>query len=98
MHRKPVFVLAGIFLAVALIVPPVILSIQSDQDLDNYIIARNDPSMSTGGNTSLYNTLIEEINERHQNSVLIVSVIEAIFLPLFLIALYYGIKHTHPEH
>jgi hypothetical protein len=25
-------------------------------------------------------------------------VIEFIFLPLFLITLYFGIKHTHPEH
>ncbi len=94
MHKKPVFVLAGIFLAVALIVPPVILLIQSDQDLDNYIIVRNDPGLVTSGNT----TFISEVNERHQNNFLIVAVTEVIFLPLFLVTLYLGIRHTHPEH
>ena len=37
MHRKAVFFLAGIFLVVALVVPPVILLLQADKDLDNYI-------------------------------------------------------------
>ena len=68
MHRKPVFVLAGIFLAVALIVPPVILLIQSDQDLDNYVTAQNNPGLVTSGNTTLYQTFVNEINERHQTS------------------------------
>ncbi len=94
MHRKPFFVLAGVFLAIALIVPPVILLIQSDQDLDNYITARNDPGMATAGNA----TFIQEINEGHQTNFLIVVVFEAVFLPLFLVTIYYGIKHTHPEH
>ena len=94
MHRKPVFVLAGIFLAVALIVPPVILLIQSDQDIDNYVTVQNNPGMVTAGNT----TFIQEVNESHQTNFLIVAIFEAIFLPLFLVALYYGVKHTHPEH
>ncbi len=94
MHRKPIFILAGIFLAVALIVPPVILLIQSDQDLDNYIIVRDDPGLVTSGNT----TFINEVNESHQTNLLIVLIFEVIFLPLFLVTMYYGIKHTHPEH
>ena len=64
MHRKPVFVLAGIFLAVALIVPPVILLIQSDQDIDNYVTVQNNPGMVTAGNT----TFIQEVNESHKQT------------------------------
>ena len=45
MHRKAVFFLAGVFLAVALVAPPIILIMQADSDLDNYIIARNNPGL-----------------------------------------------------
>ena len=41
MHRKAIFFLAGIFLIVALVVPLEILVLQSDNDLDNYIISQN---------------------------------------------------------
>ena len=41
MHRKAIFFLAGIFLVLALVVPPIILVLQSDNDLDNYIISQN---------------------------------------------------------
>ena len=37
MHRKAVFFLAGIFLAVALIVPIMALVTTNDSDLDNYV-------------------------------------------------------------
>ena len=94
MHRKPLFVLAGIFLAIALILPPVILLVQSDQDLDNYVTVQNNPGMVTAGNT----TFIQEVNENHTTNLLIVFVFEVVFLPLFLVAIYYGIKHTDPEH
>jgi len=40
-HRKAVFFLAGIFLVVALVVPPVLLILNSDHDLDNLIAAEN---------------------------------------------------------
>jgi hypothetical protein len=49
MHRKAVFALAGVFLAVALVAPPVILILQADRDLDNYIIARDNPGLETSG-------------------------------------------------
>ncbi len=50
MHRKAVFALAGVFLAVALIVPPLIFVLQADHDLDNLIVARDNPGLVTSGN------------------------------------------------
>ena len=64
MHRKAVFALAGVFLAVALIAPPFILILQADHDLDNLIIARDNPGLETSGNV----TITDEINENHQTN------------------------------
>ena len=89
MHRKAVFFLAGVFLAVALIAPPIILIMQADSDLDNYIIARDNPGLQTGGNI----TITDEISENHQTTFTIVAIIEVIFVILFVITLYYGINH-----
>jgi hypothetical protein len=89
MHRKAVFALAGVFLTVALIAPPVILILQADHDLDNYIIARDNPGLETSGNV----TIIDEINENHQTTFTLVAIIEVIFVILFVITLYYGINH-----
>ena len=89
MHRKAVFALAGVFLAVALVAPPVILILQADHDLDNYIIARDNPGLETSGNV----TIIDEINENHQTTFTLVAIIEVIFVILFVITLYYGINH-----
>jgi hypothetical protein len=89
MHRKAVFALAGVFLAVALVAPPVILILQADHDLDNYIIARDNPGLETSGNI----TITDEISENHQTTFTIVAIIEVIFVILFAITLYYGINH-----
>ena len=89
MHRKAVFFLAGVFLAVALIAPPIILILQADKDLDNYIIARDNPGLQTGGNI----TITDETSENHQTTFMIVAIIEVIFVILFVITLYYGINH-----
>ena len=62
MHRKAVFFLAGVFLVVALVVPPVVLLLQADNDLDNYIIAQNPSGHQTGGNVTL---TPEELQENH---------------------------------
>ncbi len=96
MHRKAVFALAGIFLAVALVIPPVILLFQADSDLDNLIIAQNPTGLQTNGNITLPTN--EELQEGHFRNLIIVSVVELTFVPLFVVTLYYGIKHTHPEH
>jgi hypothetical protein len=94
MHRKAVFALAGVFLAVALIVPPLIFILQADHDLDNLIIARDNPGLVTSGNA----TITDETTENHNTNIIYATIIEAVFISLFAIALYYGINHPHPEH
>ena len=93
MYRKTIFALAGIFLAVALIVPPVLFKLQADRDLDNLIIIRDNPGMETSGNV----TTVEEINAGHQTTLIIVVVLEVIFAILFAVTLYYGINHPHDK-
>ena len=95
MHRKAVFFLAGVFLVVALVVPPVVLLLQADNDLDNYIIAQNPSGHQTGGNVTL---TPEELQENHTSTFIIVAIVEAVFAALFAVTLYYGINHPHPEH
>jgi hypothetical protein len=94
MHRKAVFFLAGVFLVVALVVPPVLLILQSDHDLDNFIIAQNPNGLQTNGNI----TITDEIGENNQSTYTIAAVIEVVFVSLFAVTLYYGINHKHPEH
>jgi hypothetical protein len=93
MHRKAFFALAGVFLAVALIVPPVIFIMQADHDLDNLIIAGDNQGLQTSGNI----TITDETSENHQTNIIIVSIIEVVFVVLFAVTLYYGINQPHPE-
>jgi hypothetical protein len=93
MHRKAVFALAAVFLAVALVAPPVILFLQADLDLNNLIIIRDDPSRVTSGNI----TITEETQEQHQANIIIVLLVEVIFVLLFVITIYFGINHIEPE-
>jgi hypothetical protein len=96
MHRKAVFFLAGIFLVVALVVPPVILLLQADKDLDNYITVSNPNGLQTNGNVTTLTPA--ELQENHNNTFIIVIAVEAVFVTLFAVTLYYGINHPHPEH
>jgi hypothetical protein len=96
MHRKAIFVLAGIFLVVALVVPPVVLFLQADSDLDNYIISQNPTTHSTSGNITTLTP--EELQENHNTSFIIVLLIEVVFVALFVVTMFYGINHPHPEH
>ncbi len=103
MHNKAVFALAGVFLAVALIVPMVILVTQANTDLQNLIVIQNPAGLETGGNTTLNFTgplppQPANIAQAHQTNFIIIAIVEAIFLPLFVIALYIGINHVHPSH
>jgi hypothetical protein len=93
MHRKAVFALAAVFLAVALVAPPVILFLQADLDLNNLIIIRDDPSRVTIGNV----TITEETQEQHQANIIIVALVEVIFVLLFVITIYFGINQVAPE-
>jgi hypothetical protein len=93
MHRKAFFVLAGVFLAVALIVPPLIFILQADHDLDNLIVARDNPGLVTSGNP----TITDETNESHSTNIIYAAIIEVVFVTLFATTLYYAINHSHPE-
>jgi hypothetical protein len=93
MQRQVVFVLAGVFLAVALIVPPLIFIMQADNDLDNLIITQNPNALQTSGNV----TITDETRESHQTNIIIVSIVEVVFVSLFAIAAYYGINQPRPK-
>jgi uncharacterized membrane protein YtjA (UPF0391 family) len=88
MHRKAIFFLAAIFLVVALVVPPVLLILLSDHDVDNMAILQNPNGLQTNGNI----TISDEINESYQ-TYSIAAIIEVIFVVLFSVTLYYGINH-----
>jgi hypothetical protein len=96
MHRKAVFALAGVFLAIAIVVPMVLLVLQADNDLDNLIIIQNPAGMQTNGNISSFNP--QDIQESHEYTLIIVLVVEVVFISLFAVTVYYGIKHVHPYH
>jgi hypothetical protein len=93
-HRKAVFALAGVFLAVALIMPPLIFVLQADYDLDNLIVARDHPGLVTSGNA----TITDETTENHSTNIIYAAIIEAVFVALFAVTLFYAINHPHPEH
>jgi len=95
MHRKAIFFLAGIFLVVALVVPPLILVLQSDNDLDNYIILQNPNGLQTNGNVTILTP--DEIQENNGTAFILVAIIEVVFVILFALTLYVGINHTHPH-
>ncbi len=96
MHRKGVFVLAGVFIAVALITPPIVLFWQADNDLDNYSRLINNPSQGTSGLNATF-TDVTELNESHQTAFIIVLVVDVVFVLLFAVTIYYGINHYHGE-
>jgi len=92
MHRKAVFALAGVFLAVAIVVPPLIFILQADQDLDNLIVVQNPTGLQTNGNV----TITDETSESHTNNIILVGVIDGVFIPLFAVTLYFAVNHPHP--
>ena len=93
MHRKLVFALAGVFLTVALVVPPVILLMQADNDLDNLIIIQNPAGLQTNGNATNVNP--DEIAEGHQTNFIIIAIVEIVFVVLFVVTLYFGINQEN---
>jgi hypothetical protein len=95
MYRKAVFFLAGVFLVVALVVPPIILVLQADKDLDNYIISQNPTGHQTNGNITTLTPA--EIQENHNNTFITVIVVEVVFVSLFAVTMYYGINYPNPN-
>jgi hypothetical protein len=94
-HRKSVFALAGILLAVALVVPPIILLERTNQDFNHYIVNRNNPGLESSGN---FTSAVYQIQQNFQTTLIIVVLIEAVFAVLFAVTIWYGIKHIHPFH
>jgi hypothetical protein len=88
MYRKSLFFLAGVFLAVALVVPPIVLILQAETDVNNLIIVEDNPAMATSGNYSDPSAL----HQSHQTNYILVAVIEVVFVILFAVTLYYGLK------
>lgn len=95
MHRKAVFFLAGVFLVVALVVPPIILVLQADKDLNNFIISQNPTGHQTSGNITTLTPA--EIQENHNNTFITVILVEVVFVSLFAATMYYGINHPYPN-
>ncbi len=95
MHRKRVFVLAAVFLVVALVVPPAIVILAANNSIYKYIIPGTTP---TQGSPTIQIVLTSQQRINFANAVIIAAVIEVIFLALFIVSIYYGFNHTHPEH
>jgi hypothetical protein len=93
MHYKGIFVLAGVFLAVALVVPIVVFILQASGGL---IIVQNPSGMETGGD--LPTVPVQPVPQSHVTLLLIVIAVEVVFVSLFIFAIYYGIRHVHPYH
>jgi hypothetical protein len=88
MHYKKTFALAGVFLAVAIVVPIVIFYLEGANDL---IIIQNPVGMQTSGN-------FQQLQTTHTNNLIIIIVVDVVFVSLFIITMYYGIRHVHPSH
>jgi hypothetical protein len=93
MHHKDTFALAGVFLAVALVLPIALFALQASNDI---IIIQNPTGMDTDG--SLPTAPVEQVQQSHVTTLLIVIFVEIIFVSLFIVAIYYGIRHIHPNH
>ncbi len=78
---------AGIFLAIALILPPYILIAQNDADIDNLIIKAPDLSDSTQRQG-----VTQDIDENNFAAYTAAFVIEIITVILFVVTLWLAIK------
>ena len=97
MHRKAVFSLAGVFLAVAIALPIAFLFLQVNNGLNNLIIIQNPTGTQTNGNISSVPTS-QEIQQNNQLILIAFTAAEVLFVLLFTVTVYYGIKHVHPTH
>ncbi len=95
MHYKKTFALAGVFLAIAIIVPIVVFSLQAQNDL---IIIQNPNGIQTGGISNNVTSNFNQVQASHTNNLIIVLVVDLIFVPLFIATMYFGIRHIHPTH
>jgi hypothetical protein len=86
MQRRGVFVLAGVFLVAAIVVPIVFFALEANGTLDN-IIVQNPSGMQTGGNPT---GSPEDVAARRTNNLLVLVLLEVVFIALFIVTVYYG--------
>ncbi|MGD6851017.1 MAG: hypothetical protein ACQCN6_03040 [Candidatus Bathyarchaeia archaeon] len=94
MHNKGIFALAAVFLIVAIVVPIVYFVLGSG--FNDLIVVQNPTGMQTNGNITDFTPQNEQENSR--NNLFLVLVVEVIFVLLFIVTVYYGIRHVHPYH
>ncbi|MDR0372498.1 MAG: hypothetical protein LBI79_02895 [Nitrososphaerota archaeon] len=98
MQQKRIFALAGVFLAVAIVVPVVVLTLQAT----NLIIPQNPSGMETGDELpetggGLPSVPPKQVPPNNNTTLLlIVLVVGVVFVSLFVVTIYYGIKHVQP--
>ena len=95
MHRKSIFLLAAVFLVIALVVPPVIVILQESNTIYKYIIPGTSPTQGSGNITII---ITPQAREHYYNAIIYAAIIAVIFIVLFAITTFYGINHTHPKH
>ncbi len=81
------FFLAGIFLAVALIVPPYALIAEHDLDIDN--LASQAPNLA---DETQVPGIIADLDQRSQTVLTIVIAVEVICVLLFIVFLWLALK------
>ena len=96
MHRKRIFTLAAVFLIIALFVPPAIVVLAANNSIYKYIIPGTTPTQ--GSPTGIQITLTKQETANFETTVLVAAAIEIAFIALFIVAIYRGINHVHPEH
>jgi len=95
MHRKRIFALAAVFLIIALVVPPVLVIVQANNTIYKYIIPGTNP---TQGSPSVTITITPQERQSYNMAIITAAIIEVVFIILFVVTIYYGIRHTHPDH
>jgi len=81
------FVVAGFFLVAALIVPTYALIALSDSDLDD--IATKGPSLADSTQVQQF---VQELQAEHQTLFLVVLAVEVVFVILFAVFVWIGLK------
>ncbi len=95
MHRKLVFSVAAVFLVIALVVPPSLVILQTNNTIYKYIIPGVYP---TEGSTNVTITVTPQQQASFNTAINTAIILEVIFIVLFAITLYLGVNHTHPGH
>ena len=95
MHRKRIFLLAAVFLVVALAVPPILVILQTNNTIYKYIIPFVSPVQ---GHNNITITITPNERANYNMAIVEALIIAVVFIVLFAITTFYGINHTHPEH